>query len=236
MKQNKILAIIPARGGSIRLPKKNIKKLNGKHMIIYTIEAALQSKYQMRVIVTTDDKEIARISKKHGAEVPFIRPKELAQDKTPTLPVLQHALKFLNTKEDYYPDIMLLLQPTSPLRKGEHIDEAMNLFFREKPDSVVSLCKVKDSPYLVKKINKDGAVVPFINAGGKYVRRQNFPELYRLNGAIYITRVDIIIKENKILGEHTKAYIMKEEDSIDIDTEMDFKLAEMIVKDRMCSF
>jgi len=230
MEQNKILAVIPARGGSKGLPGKNIKKLNGKPLIVYTIEAGLQSKYQMRIIVSTDDEKIAEISRSYGAEVPFLRPEGLAKDKTPTLPVLQHAIRFLNTKENYFPDIILLLQPTSPLRKAKHIDEAMDLFFRENPDSVVSLCKVKDSPYSIKKIEKNGIVIPFINTDEEYTRRQDLPELYKLNGAIYLMGVDIIMKENKILGDNTKAYIMKEKDSIDVDTEVDFVLAGIIMR------
>ena len=233
MKQNKILAIIPARGGSKRIPKKNIKKLNGKHIIIYTIEAALQSKYQMRIIVTTDDKETARISKEHGAEVPFIRPKNLAQDETATLPVLQHTINYLRNKANYYPEIIVLLQPTSPFRQAKHIDEAFDLFLNNEVDSIVSLCEADYSPYWLRRIDKYGRVFPLLECKQKYKRIQDEPKVYRLNGAIYITKVDIIMKSNKLLGSNTMAYIMKKEYSIDIDTDLDFKLAQLILKEKI---
>lgn len=233
MKQNKILAIIPARSGSKGIPKKNIKKLNGKNMIIYTIEAALQSKYKMRIIVTTDDEETAQISKNHGAETPFIRPEELARDETATLPVLQHTINYLKNKEAYYPETIALLQPTSPLRQAKHIDEAFDLFFKNKVDSIVSLCEAEYPPYWMKRIDNDGRVLPFLKYKQQYTRRQDLPKIYRLNGAIYITKVDIIMKSNKLLGNNTKAYIMKKEDSIDIDTYLDFKLAQLILKEKI---
>jgi len=227
----KILAIIPARGGSQGVLRKNIRILAGRPLIAYTIKAALGSTYHPRVIVSTDDRRIAEIAKGLGAEIPFIRPPQLAQNNTPMLPVIQHTIGYLK-RDGYIPDIIAILQPTSPLRTSEHIDQAISLLLDTGADSVVSLCEAEHSPYWMKKIDEAGRVIPFLDTGEEYHRRQDLPKVYRLNGAIFITRSDIIMKENRLLGDDTRAYIMKPEDSIDIDTELDFKIAELIMKER----
>lgn len=227
-----ILALIPARGGSKGIPKKNIRPLAGKPLINYTIEAALQSRYQIRVVVSTDDEEIAKIARAAGAEVPFLRPAELAQDETPTFPVVQHALQWLEQHEAYQPKLVVLLQPTSPLRRPEHIDRALELILSSEADSVVSLCEAEHSPYWMKKVDAEGRVSPFISIEEEYTRRQDLPKVYRLNGAIFVTRSEVIMRKNRLLGDDTRAYIMEQDDSIDIDTELDFKLAELLIKER----
>lgn len=230
----KVLAIIPARGGSQGVPKKNIKILAGRPLIAYTINAALRSKYHPRVVVSTDDESIAEIAREFGAEVPFIRPSHLAKHDTPMLPVLQHAIECLK-KDGYNADIIAVLQPTSPLRTSEHIDQAISILLNTGADSVVSLCEAEHSPYWMKKIDRAGRVTPFLDTEKEYNRRQDLPKVYRLNGAIFITRPDIIVKKGRVLGDDTRAYIMKVEDSIDIDTEFDFKIAELIMKEKSSS-
>ncbi|MDY6845025.1 MAG: acylneuraminate cytidylyltransferase family protein [Thermodesulfobacteriota bacterium] len=228
-KNCKIVGIIPARSGSKNIPLKNIRDLAGKPLIAYTIESALNSKLLNRVIVSTDDEKIAAISRTFGAEIPFIRPAELAQDTTPTLPVLQHAVQFLCETERYQPDIIVTLQPTSPLRKANQIDEAIKKLFETGSDSVVSLSETEHSPYWMQKVEGD-RVFPFIEGSEKYTRRQDLPKIYQLNGAVYVTKYDILMKENKILGNDTRAFIMNKQDSIDIDTELDWKFAELILE------
>ena len=228
----KFLVLVPARGGSKGIPHKNMRLLAGKPLIDYTIEAALGSRYPLRVVVSTDDEEIARVSQAVGAEVPFLRPAELASDETPTFSVVRHALQWLEQHEAYQPELVVLLQPTSPLRRSRHIDQALELLLSSEADSVVSLCEVEHSPYWMKNVDAEGRVSPFMSMEEEYTRRQALPKVYRLNGAIFVTRSKVIIRENRLLGDDTRAYIMNQVDSIDIDTELDFKLAELLIKER----
>jgi len=230
--QKKALGMIPARGGSKDIPQKNIRFFSGKPLIAYTIEAASETQVIDRVIVSTDDEEIAQIARAAGAEVPFIRPAELARDETPTLSVVQHALRWLKQHEDYQPEFVVLLQPTSPLRTALHIDQAMELLLSTNADSVVSVCKTEHSPYWMKKVDEEGRLSALIEAEKEYTRRQDLPTVYRLNGAIYITRPNVIICDNHLLGNDARAYIMDQKESIDIDTELDFQLAELIIKEK----
>lgn len=226
-----VLGIIPARGGSKVVPNKNIRILAGKPLIAWTIEAGLKAKTLDRIIVSTDDKKIAKISREYGAEVPFIRPKILASDSTPTLLALQHAVRYLEKKEDYSPDIIVTLQPTSPLRDETDIDKAVRRLMETGADSVVSLCETEYSPYWMKKLKKD-KVYPFVKTKKEYNRRQDLPKVYRVNGAVYVTRRDVLMKDGKVLGKDARALIMPKEKSVDIDTMLDFKLAELLIKER----
>jgi CMP-N,N'-diacetyllegionaminic acid synthase len=228
--ERNILAIIPARGGSKSIPRKNVRLLCGKPLIAHTIEVALSSKLVNRVVVSTEDKEIADISKEHGAEV-ISRPPELAQDDTPSLPVFQYAIKHLEERGDYRPEIIVVLQPTSPLRIAEDIDRAIEEFLEAKYDSVVSVCEVEHPPHWMYTLEGE-RLKPLIEGGKKVVRRQDAPKVYRLNGAVYVYSRDTTMKENRVLGRDTKAYIMPLERSIDIDTELDFKLAELLMRER----
>lgn len=226
-----MVGIIPARGGSKTVPRKNIKPLSGKPLIYYTIREAKKSSYLSRIIVSTEDKEIAEIASNYGAEV-MERPEELAGDDTPTLPVLQHILGCLAEKEDYRPEVVVVLQPTSPLRTVEDIDGAIKKSLETNCDSVVSICETEHPPYLMYTLDGD-KLKPVIKEGEKISRRQDAPQVYRLNGAVYVTYRDIIMKENRVLGRDTRAYIMPQERSIDIDTELDFKLAGILLKNRL---
>jgi len=180
-KDRKILAIIPARGGSKGLPRKNIRQLNGKPLIYYTIDEAMKSKFIDRVIVTTDDQEIAEISKKAGAEV-IIRPPALAQDESPVTDAIFHVIDNIKGKK---PDFIVLLQPTSPLREVNDIDGAIQLFLDGQCDSLMSVCQAEHSPYWYFNI-KNGLMTPLFDEKFLKIRRQELPPSYRPNGAIYI--------------------------------------------------
>lgn len=224
----KILAIIPARGGSKGILRKNIKMLAGKPLIAYTIESALQATTLDRVIVSTDDDEIAEISHKFGAEV-MMRPPELAEDKTPTLPVLQDVVARLKS-EGYLPDAVMTLQPTSPLRTASHINEAVAMFVNDpRADSLVSCIEVPHifHPQSVMKENDNGYMVPYM--GEKQpTRRQEKPTVFARNGAaIYITRTATL--SDYIFGGNLLAYMMDVQSSIDIDEIADFIKVEQFL-------
>jgi len=225
------LAIIPARGGSKGLPRKNILPMLGKPLIAYTIKAARQAESINRIVVSTDDVETAEIATRFLAEVPFFRPPELAQDDATTLGVLQHVLSMLKSLENYEPDIVVLLQPTSPLRHAEDIDRAVTILRQTSADSVVSLCLVDHNPHWMSRLEAD-RVLPFLEKAPIYTRRQDLPPVYRINGAVYVTRPEIIMNQNRLLGEDTRGYIMDSESSIDIDTAFDMKVASLYMEER----
>ncbi len=227
-REKSILGIIPARGGSKKLPKKNIRPLMGKPLIYYTITEAKKSNYLDRIIVSTEDRKIAQIARGYGVEV-ITRPQELAQDDTPALPVYQHAIRFLEEKERYSPDIIVVLQPTSPLRLAVDIDGAIEQFLKTEDYPVVSVCEVTHPPQWMYTLRK-GILVPVLK-GEIPARRQDALTVYQLNGAVYVIPRDTVMKQNSVLGKTTRAYLMPAERSIDIDTEIDFKLAELIIKD-----
>ena len=222
-----ILAVIPARGGSKGVPRKNIRLLNGKPLIAYTIEEAKKSRYISRIIVSTEDDEIAKVSNKYGAEV-IRRPMELAKDDTPTIDVVLHVLDNLKNR-NIEPDIVVLLQPTSPLRTSQDIDNAIKLFMEHDCDSVVSVCEVQHSPYWSFKI-ENGYLKPIFGESYLKKRRQELPKAYIPNGAIYITTPDILRKYRSFYCKKTLPYIMPPEKSIDIDSELDFLLAELLMQ------
>ncbi len=230
-KNKNILGLIPARGGSKGLPRKNIKSLLGKPLIAWTIEQALASKYLDRVVVSTDDKEIAEISKKYGADVPFIRPKELAEDNAKGIDVVLHAIDWFreNNKRKQY-DLIMLLQPTSPLRITEDIDKAIELLFLKEAKAIVSVCEVDHHPLWVNTLPEDGCMRNFIRQEIMNKNRQELPVFYRLNGAIYLAYCNYLKEQKGFFGDKTFAYIMPRERSIDIDDEIDLKLAEVMME------
>jgi len=232
-----ILGLIPARGGSKGLPRKNIKPLLGKPLIAWTIEQALASKYLDKVVVSTDDKEITEISKKYGAEIPFVRPKELAEDNAKGIDVVLHTIDWLkeNDKKKQY-DLIILLQPTSPLRKSDDIDRAIELLFLKEAKAIVSVCEVDHHPLWANTLPEDGCMKNFIRQEVMNKNRQELPIFYRLNGAIYLVYCDYIKEQESFFGEKTFAYIMPKERSIDIDNEIDFKLAQILVKNNISNF
>ena len=228
----KILGVITARGGSKGIPGKNIKELAGKPLIAYTIEAASASGIFDRIIVSTDDEKIAEVARAHGCEVPFLRPAELAQDATPHVAVLQHAVSFLKGKENYVPDYVMILQPTAPLRTSLHIREAAELLAATGVDSVVSVCEVPGhfNPRWQFTLNNANHLSIFTGESFLDIvrRRQDLSRTYARNGAIYLFKTELLfdpIKPN-FYGRDVVAYVMKHEESVNIDTMGDWEEAE----------
>jgi CMP-N,N'-diacetyllegionaminic acid synthase len=229
------LAVIPARGGSKGVPRKNLRTMAGKPMIAWTIEAALAVGDALtQVIVSTDDVEIAGTSKNHGARVPFLRPSHLADDRTPMLPVLQHAVAELEAEHGSKFDWVLLLQPTAPLRQPKDIQASLHLAQATDCDSVISVVQVfAVHPVLMKSIEND-RLVPFVIEEKEGTRRQDYqPAAYMRNGAIYLSRRDVVMNRNSIWGSSICPYVMPEERSVSIDNEIDFLVCETMLKTRL---
>ena len=231
-----IIALIPARGESKSIPGKNIKLLAGRPLIAWTITAALASRKLSRVIVSTDDQRIARISRKWGAEVPFMRPAELARDDSSSFSVVEHALRWLKENEGHSPKYVMFLQPPAPLRTTADIDAAIRLMERRKAVAVVSVCSASHHPYICKRILDDGTMVDFMKSNIPYLRRQDLPPVYALNGAIYLNRSDALLREKTFWPKGTLAYVMPRERSFDLDTLWDFKLLDLLQSARKRRF
>jgi CMP-N-acetylneuraminic acid synthetase len=226
----RIMAIIPARSGSKRLPGKNIKLLGRKPLIAWSIEQAKTSKYIDEVIISTDSEEISRIAKELGGNVPFLRPVTLAQDNTPMIDVVAHVLSETEKSKGYLPDFVVLLQPTSPLRTLADVDAAIEMLVTNKTaNAVVSITEVSESPYWMKSLTSEDFVEDFLENKEKYDKRQDVPIVYRLNGAIYFCKVSILLETRNFCPENTLGYVMPEERSVDIDSIIDFKLAELMI-------
>ncbi|MCK4733486.1 MAG: acylneuraminate cytidylyltransferase family protein [Methanophagales archaeon] len=218
------VAIIPARRGSKGIPRKNVKEFCGKPLIAYIIETALKVEELDRVIVSTEDNEIAEIAKRYGADIPFMRPEELARDETPTLSVLQHAVKYLEDKENYKPDIVVLLYATSPLLKAERVSKAIKMLKEGEFDSVLSVEEDRGH-YWIEKDGKHARLYP------KAPKNRQFEKpLLKENGAIYVYKRDILMKDGKINSGKKGLLIMQEEESIDIDEPIDFEIAEFLMR------
>lgn len=230
---SEIVGLVTARGGSKSIPRKNVKPLAGKPLIAWTVEAALQSCGLNRVIVSTDDNEIAQVAQEWGAEVPFMRPSELAQDDSPHIAVVEHAIRWLATHDNLRPDYIMTLQPTSPLRTAGDIDAAIQIAETHTAIAVVSVCEMGHHPYLSKRILPDGTLADFVSSDIAYMRRQALPPAYVLNGAIYLNYCESLLHNQTFLPQCTYAYIMPLERSLDIDTPWDLYLADLILKDRM---
>ncbi len=230
----RILAVIPARGGSKGVSRKNIRMVGGKPLIAYTIESASGLTDRLhRLIVSTDDAEIAEVALKYGADVPFMRPPELAGDKVPMVPVLQHAVRTIEQMDKITLDWVLLLQPTCPFRSPEDIQATIHLATQGGCDSVISVVRVlAHHPILMKKIEND-QLLPFVIEEKEGTRRQDYtPPAYMRNGCIYLTRRDNLIQNNSIWGKVIRPYIMPEDRSVNVDSELDMKLVEYILQER----
>lgn len=227
-KQKRILAIIPARGGSKGIPKKNIIDLLGKPLLYYSIKSAKESKYIDKVIISTDDFEIAEVAKKLGADVPFLRPKEISGDKAKSIDAFIHAIKELEKLEEKY-DYILLLQNTSPLRQSWHIDEAIEKLIESNERSLVSVSKVTEHPCIMRTLNEKDETINVLNLSGD-MRRQDFSPIYIVNGAIYIQKNDEYLNLNTNLNGGKLAYVMAREYSVDIDEYLDLDIATHYLK------
>lgn len=219
----RFLSIIPARGGSKRLPRKNVLDFNGKPLICWSIEASLNSKYIDKTIVSSDDEEILKIAEKNGAN--FIkRPNELANDTSTTFDVLKHTI---NNLETY--DYVIVLQPTSPLRKAKHIDKAIELLNEKKADAIISTCEVEHSPLWSNTLPEDRNMKLFMREELKNKRSQDLEQYFRLNGAIYICNIKKLLEEKTLfLKKNIYSYIMDRYESIDIDEKLDFEIAQFL--------
>lgn len=229
----KILGVITARGESKTVPKKNIKLLGGKPLIAWTIEVAKKSKLISHLIVSTDDKEIAQIAQTYGVDVPFLRPKELAGDEVGHLPVMQHAIGFMEKKLGFKFDYAVILQPTSPFRTPEDIDQTLKLLERTGADSAVTMVEVATKEHPVKMKRMAGErVLPFCREAKEPEgsRKQDFPKAFKRSSAVYAQRRDLLIKEKRLYGDYVVGLVVPRERSIDIDDEFDFLRAEYMLK------
>ena len=231
---SEVLAIVPARGGSKSIPRKNIRLFAGHPLISYSIAAGLAAETITRLIVSTDDGEIAAIARMYGAETPFLRPAELSQDNTPDLPVFQHALTWLTENEGYRPEIVVQLRPTSPFRRAVHIDQAvLRLLERPEADSVRTVCIPFQNPFKMWRIGVDGFIHPLLENGipEPYNQpRQILPEVYWQTGYVDAAWTDTILIKNSMTGEHILPLIIGAEEWIDIDSPDDWRRAERLLE------
>ena len=225
--KQKILALIPARGGSKGIKDKNIIPLAGKPLIAYSIEAAKKSKYIDSIVITTDSERIAEVAKQYGARVPFLRPDELAADTSKTIDAALHAIKTLKSMGENY-DTLVLLQPTQPLRTTDDIDKAIELYYESGENGLVSISTVDDSPLLIRSIDEDGKLINLLSQNST-CRRQDMPNYYKVNGCIYINKIDEL-NENTSFNDNKVPFIMYKEHSVDIDELSDLWMAEYYLK------
>lgn len=221
------LAIIPARGGSKGIPRKNLRLVAGKPLLAWTVEAAKKSRYIDRLILSSEDAEIIAAARSLGCEVPFVRPAELARDDTPGIEPVLHALQVLSEKYDY----VVLLQPTSPLRRAEDIDGCIAHCVDQRALACVSVTEPAHHPYWMYQLAQDGYLKPFLLREKVPARRQDLPPVYALNGAVYVARCDWLQEKRTFLSEETTAFVMPPERSVDVDSVYDLMLAEFLLSE-----
>jgi CMP-N,N'-diacetyllegionaminic acid synthase len=226
----RVLGLIPARGGSKGVPRKNVREVCGKPLLQYTAEAALDAHGLSRVILSTDDEEIAAVGRACGLEVPFMRPAELAEDETPMMPVVHHALGWLAERGSTF-DAVCLLAPCTPLRRAEDIDGAIALLERTGADSVISFVAVGDKhPARMKYIDDEGrAVDPPFAERVEGQRRQDLPRLYLREGSIYLTRTRVILEQRSFKGRDCRAWLVPEDRACNVDAPIDLLVAEQLL-------
>ena len=224
------LALIVARGGSKGVPRKNLRLVAGHPLIAYTFLAARRSRMLDRTIVSTDDPEIADTARRYGVEVPFMRPPELAGDDSHVVDATLHALDWLERCDGYCPEQIMLLQPTSPFRTEEDIDRAILVALERHAPAVVSVCESSGHPCLAKRIRPDGKLTPFVESDFQTSRRQQLPEAYDLNGAIYLVRREVLLEERSWCPSGAHAYVMPPERSMDIDSPWDLHVADWVMR------
>lgn len=223
------LAVIPARGGSKGVPKKNIVKINKKPLIQYTIEAAKASEFIDEIIVSTDDTEIAKVCNKLGVDIPFLRPNQLATDQAKTIDTILHVIGEQKKRKKVY-DYIVLLQPTQPLRKAWHIDDAIKKIIKNNQESLVSITEVNEHPILMRTFDKNDRLVNVLNQNST-VRRQELSKVYKVNGAIYINQVSVL-NQNTSLNDNISGYIMDKKYDLDIDDFDDLKTFQNILAEK----
>jgi len=229
-----VLALIPARGGSKSIPRKNIRSFAGHPLIAYSIAAGLAAESVTRLLVSTDDEEIAAIARKYGAETPFLRPAELSQDNTPDLPVFQHALQWLEENEGYRPEILVQLRPTSPLRRVWHIDQSIyQLLAHPEADAIRTVCEPFQNPFKMWQIDPEGFMQPLIHTEYQEaynMPRQLLPAVYWQTGYVDAAWRDTIIEKASMTGERILPLVIPPNDWIDIDSADDWRRAERLLE------
>jgi N-acylneuraminate cytidylyltransferase len=235
-----VLAIIPARGGSKSIPRKNIRPFAGHPLIAYSIAAGLAAETVSRVVVSTDDEQIAAISRRYGAETPFMRPEEISQDDTPDLPVFQHALRWLRENEGYRPEMIVQLRPTSPLRRVRHIDQAVHrLLDRPEANAVRTVCVPFQNPFKMWQIANDGFMTPLIQIEHPEpynLPRQSLPEVYWQTGYVDAAWSKTILEKNSMTGERILPLEIEASEWIDIDSPDDWRRAERLLESGEITF
>jgi CMP-N-acetylneuraminic acid synthetase len=227
-----VLGLITARGGSKGVERKNVRDVGGRPLLAWTAEAALGSRKLGRTILSTDDDEIAGVGRSCGIEAPFRRPAELSGDASAHIDVVLHALAWLEENQDYRPDYVMLLQPTSPLRTSEDIDDAIELAVRRRAEAVVSVVETHAHPYLTRRIDSEGRLVEFLACPIAYARRQDLPEAYAINGAIYFNQPASLRADRTFTPASALAYVMPPERSLQIDTPWDLELVDLVLRQR----
>lgn len=220
-----VLALIPARGGSKGVPRKNVRDAGGRPLIAWTIEAGRNSAYVDRLVVSSDDQEIIETARQWGAEVPFIRPSELALDETPSIDVALHALDALG-----HFDLLVLLQPTSPLRTGAQIDACIRMCLTSGASSAVSVAAVEQSPYWMYFVDTAGKMRRVLTPPAEVTRRQDLPGAYALNGAVYVVRTEALRVGRRFVFDDSVAYEMPADASFDVDTELDLTIVKALIE------
>jgi CMP-N,N'-diacetyllegionaminic acid synthase len=224
-----VISLVTARGGSKGVPRKNLQTVGGQPLIAWTIQAALDSCGVGRVIVSTDDDEITAVSRQFGAEVPFRRPAELAGDASPHVAVVEHAIRWLADIEKRCPEYLLMLQPTSPLRVSADIDGILAFAASKNADAVVSVTEMQTHPHFALRLD-NGARLLDLPRSQSYIRRQDLEPRYAANGALYLFRTSVFLKQRTFFPPGVYGYLMPPERSLDVDTVWDLQLADLILR------
>jgi CMP-N-acetylneuraminic acid synthetase len=234
----RVLAVVPARGGSKGIPRKNLLLLGGQPLVAHAVAAARAARLVSRVLCSTDDPEIAEVARLAGAEVPFMRPADLAQDSTEDWPVFKHALDWLARHDAWIPDIVVNLRPTSPMRTAAHVDAAIQLLLDSSADSVKSICLARQHPHKMWLRSPSSRIEPFLKtpfriARGPDVPRAQLEDIYWQNGVVDVTRREVILEQGVMIGKRVAGLVITPEESIDIDTPLDLALAELLFARRL---
>jgi CMP-N-acetylneuraminic acid synthetase len=234
----RVLAVVPARGGSKGIPRKNLLLLAGKPLVAHAIESGLAATLVTRVLCSTDDPAIAAAARAAGAEVPFLRPAELAQDSSGDQPVFEHALRWLETHDGWQPDLVVNLRPTAPLRRVEHVDAAIRLLIETGADSVKSVCLARQHPHKMWRMRADRHLEPYLSTAfrlerGPDVPRAELEDVYWQNGVVDVTRRWVILDERRMIGQRVAGLVTDPSDSIDLDTPLDLLVAEVLMARRV---
>jgi CMP-N,N'-diacetyllegionaminic acid synthase len=232
----RVLAVVPARGGSKGIPRKNMQLLAGKPLVVHAVETGLAAELVTRVVCSTDDPDIAEAARSAGAEVPFLRPSELAQDTSEDWPVFIHTLTWLE-HDNWQPDLIVNLRPTSPLRTPRHVDEAIQLLLRTGADSVKAVCLARQHPHKMWLRQPDGCIEPYLKtpfrlSRGPDVPRAELEDVYWQNGVVDVTRREVILERGVMIGPRVAGLVTAPHESIDIDTPLDLALAELLLARR----